>query len=528
MTAEENAAGPIESLRELGQNAAILAVAAGFGQVFSVARELFVASQVGASPELDGLLVALVAPTMFAGLLASGAAAALAPTYAELQARDGRDAALAFVGAIVSWIGVLGLGLVILLVALAPLVVSIAGPGLDAEGRSTALGYVPVVAPILVLSAISGMVTVVLQLERRFWAVGVAWLAGPLASTIVTFALWGQLRLTAFAIALLLNAAITLGVLVVALVRSRLVPRPTLRISRGESTGFVRHATPLTASAFVLQFNLLADRAIGSLLSVGAVSLLRFGENVVKLPLNTIGPAWSQVVYPSLVRSSQSELGARMGEAAHRQMRYVIALFMPVSVATAALAPLIIRVAYERGAFDEADTQGTAGVLAGFAALIVLTMIQAILVGAHNSRRRGLLLMTMGFTNAVLNLIFNVVFGTLLGAAGIALSSSATLAIVLAVMGWRLDREEVGFDAAGLVSVLLRVALASGIVAAPVAAIAWLAPAQPLVASVGLLVLLTLAGAAGYVVVASHLGLAEPAHVIRNSWGTLARRVRPA
>ena len=307
--------------------------------------------------------------------------------------------------------------------------------------------------------SISGLVTVVLQIESRFRAIAVAWLVGPLISLLVTVLLWDSLRLTAFALGLVLNAGATLLFLLGFAWRGGLLVRPALRASGHELVGFARHAAPLTVSASVLQFNLLADRAIASVIGVGAVSVLRYGESIIKLPLNTVSPAWSQVIYPSLVRLTRSDTEDRMGEAAHRSMRYVIALFVPLSVATAALAPLIVQVAYQRGAFTEADTAATAGVLAGFAGLIALTMIQAILVGAHNSRRRGVLLMSMGFTNAILNLIFDVVFGSLFGAAGVALSTSLTVAMVLVVMAWRLDRTEQAFGGRSIVGLLLRAIL---------------------------------------------------------------------
>ena len=126
------------------------------------------------------------------------------------------------------------------------------------------------------------------------------------------------------------------------------------------------------------------------------MSALRYAEGVIRIPMNAIGPAWSAAIYPALVRASLLGESRSLGEAAASAMRYVTVIFVPISVATAAMAPLIVEVAYVRGAFDERAAALTAGALAGFAPLLFLTMANSVLTGAHNARQRGVFLMCDG------------------------------------------------------------------------------------------------------------------------------------
>ena len=172
----------------------------------------------------------------------------------------------------------------------------------------------------------------------------------------------------------------------------------------------------------MLQLNLLTDRAVATLLAPGAVSALRYAEGVIRIPMNAIGPAWSAAIYPALVRASLPDGDIRsMGQAAAGAMRYVTVIFVPLSIATVALAPLIVEVAYVRGAFNEEAWSLTTAGLVGFAPLLFLTMANSVLTGAHNARRRGVFLMQMGILNAVLNAVFDVGLGLAIGVAGIAL-----------------------------------------------------------------------------------------------------------
>jgi putative peptidoglycan lipid II flippase len=404
--------------------------------------------------------------------------------------------------------------MIALLIVLRGPAVQLSGPGLDPPAIAVAAAYLPLLAPILLLAALSGLMSAVFQIEERFTPIAIAWTVGPIASFVITVAGWSTLGLDAFALGLTVNAAGTLAVLVGLAISAGILPRPALRAPRDQIVDFGRHMIPLTISASVLQFNLLTDRAIASLLVSGAVSALRYGENIVKLPLNTLGPAWSKAIYPALVLRAAGHGGSSLGDASHQSLRYVVAIFIPVSVATAALAPILIDVAYRRGAFGDEAASLTAGTLAGFAPLIVLTMAQSVLVSAHNARRRGVLLMSMGFANAIMNLVFNVLFARQIGVAGVALSSSVTLAIALFAMAWRLDRLEPDFRGRALLGVTTRATVASALAAIPVALIAWqAAPSGEPVAGVLSLVGLTLLGAALYGVFAFVVGLREPREI---------------
>lgn len=521
----DNASGS-GSMRDVGRSAALLTVAASLGQVFGIGRELFVAWQVATSAGLDALLVALVFPTMLSGFLASGAATALVPAYAEVERIHGLLAARRLGGVVLTWSAIIGVAIIGLLLLLAGPAVRVAGPGLDPSGSDLAASYLPVLAPILLFATLSGLISALFQVQERFGPIAAAWTIGPLASLIVTVGAWPAYGLTAFAIGLMVNALVTLGVLVAIGLRDGILPGPALRAPRDQLVDFARHAVPLTLSASILQFNLLADRAIASLLTTGAISALRFAENVIRLPLNTLGPAWSKAVYPALVSRAAGRGDSTVGHAAHLSLRYILAIFVPVSVATAALAPVLVDLAYRHGEFDANAAALTSGALAGFAPLVALTMIQAVLVGAHNARRRGVLLMTMGILNAILNLVFDVIFGIAIGVGGVALSSSMTLGIVLFAMGWRLDRLEADFRGRELFGVAVRAGAASLVASVPVALLAWTLPldGNPLV-SLGLLVGLSTLGLAVYTVVSGLIGLREPRDVLVEIWTLLMNRV---
>ena len=369
---------------------------------------------------------------------------------------------------------------------------TITGPGLDDQAQAVAIGYVPLLAPMLVFSAVAGLMAATFQIHDQMRSIAIAWLLGPAASVVITVVLWDKLGLTALALAMTAQQVVTVLVMIVLALRLSILPRITLRADRAESSRFIRHATPLTISASALQFNLLTDRAVGTLIAPGAVSALRYAQGVISLPMNAIGPAWTAAIYPALVRASLLGESQTFGQAVAGALRYVTAIFVPIAVATAALAPVVVEVAYGRGAFDERASVLTAAALAGFAPLIFLTMANSVLTGAHNARQRGVFLMMMGFLDAIMNAVLNVGLGLMIGVAGIALSTSITMGVIQFIKAWRLGTFEEGFPLAGLLVTSVQSLVASLIVAIPIAAIAWnLPPGLGLMANLAVLAGLT-------------------------------------
>lgn len=508
--------GSAPSLRGTAKAAALLTVAGTIGQVFTLARELFVADKVGISIGLDALLVAAVAPIMLSSLLASGTSSAIVPGYLGVLRDQGRRTADRLLGATLTWTVLIGTVLALVVVAASEVAVAVGGPGLDADARDLAASFVPWLAPMLVFSAAAGLLTATFQIHDRVRSIAVAWLAGPVASVVVTVALWEPMGLTALALAMTVQQAVIVAVFVALALRHGILPPVTLRADRTASSGFLHHATPLTISSSVLQLNLLTDRAVATLLVPGAVSALRYAEGVIRIPMNAIGPAWSAAIYPALIRASLLDGSSSLGSAAAGALRYVIAIFVPLSVATAALAPLVVEVAYARGAFDERASTLTAAALAGFAPLLFLTMANSVLTGAHNARRRGVFLMSMGILNAVLNAVFNVGLGLTIGVAGIALSTSLTVGLIQFVKAWRLGSLDEGFPLGDLLAVSARALVASIAAALPVALVAWNLPhGLGIAPGIAALVGLTATGLVGYIVIGRAIGLHEPWTVVR-------------
>src|SRR5215203_5634406 len=126
------------SLHSVGRSVVILTGAAAAIQVLGIVRELFLATQIGATANLDALLIAMILPTTLPSVLTSGAITALVPAYLQVRWADGHLEARRLAGAIVVWVGIGGAAIWVFLVAFAGVVIALTGPGLSDAARTEA------------------------------------------------------------------------------------------------------------------------------------------------------------------------------------------------------------------------------------------------------------------------------------------------------------------------------------------------------------------------------------------------------
>jgi putative peptidoglycan lipid II flippase len=505
------------SFAALGHSVALLTGGTLVAQVLGIGRELFIANQVGLSSTLDALLIALVLPMTLGGVLSSGTITALVPAYVEAEKQAGPHAAREVAGAVLGWVSLAGVLLTIALYALSGPAMAFAGPGLDESSRSAGADFLRVVAPMAALAPAAAILGAVCQAEGMFGTLALSAMTAPGVTLALTLLLWAPLQLGAVAIGNVVGIAASLVLLLAMLGRGPGIPRVNLRIRGLGLRPFFAHALPLTISSGVLQLNPLADRAIASIIAPGAVSALRYAEALARVPISAIGPAWSQALYPTLVRAAAGEDSMALGPATERTLRFTAALFVPLAMLTAAVAPLAVQVAYGRGAFGPEDVAVTTLVVAGFAPLIFVLMLSPVLVAAHNALRHGMILLVTGTLDVALNIAFDFLFGLSLGVAGIALATSLSATLIIGYLAWRLARTTSGFSP----KAVLLTGVRAGLAAAPgTAVIGWLCwqgvigPDTPTLLGLAWLAFLGLVGVVGYALVARTFGPEEAPRMV--------------
>ena len=356
-------------------------------RILGFARDILIATYLGAGPVPDAFFVAFKFPNFFRRLFAEGAFnAAFVPQFAAVLEASGLAAARRFAGETLAVLLVVLLPFTFAAQAAMPWLMVVIAPGFLAtpETFELAVELTRITFPYLLFMAVAALIAGVLNSLDRFAAAA----AAPIVLNVILIAgLVGlRERLPTPAHTLAWGVAVA-GIaqfvwLVAALNRAGAdlrLPWPRLT-PRVRTT--LRLMVPGAIGAGVVQINLVIDVILASTLPAGAISYLYFADRVSQLPLGVVGVAVGVALLPLMSRQLASGDTAAADDSQNRAIEFALLLTIPAAAALIVLPRPVVAVLFEHGAFDPGDTTATARALAAFATgLPAYVMIKALAPG---------------------------------------------------------------------------------------------------------------------------------------------------
>ncbi|MBB1246198.1 virulence factor MviN [Streptomyces durbertensis] len=494
--------------------------------MLGLVRDQTIARLFGAGSETDAFLIAWTVPEFASTLLVEDAMALiLVPAFSLALSRraaaadrtagqkDEQDPVRDLLAATLPRLAAVLAAVAVLALVSAPLLVRMLAPGL--QDPELAVQCTRLTALSLFTFGITGYFSAALRAHRRFAPPAAVYTAYNVGIIGTVLALHPVLGVRAAA------AGVAVGSLLMVLVQlpsflSVLPPRLAALGRRGPATGRPRPArrnrrpavrtaglvglgllAPVVLFALSRQSQVLVERFLGSTLPAGAISHLNYAQKVAQMPM-VLSLMVCTVTFPVVARAMAD--GRR--EDARRRVEGDLALAAAiVLLGTAhviALAPQLIEILFQRGAFTPADTEATASVMRVYAlGLLGHTLVGALARPFFSAAR------PTWFPAAAmaLGLLVTVVAGTLAaphwGIHGIAAANALGITGCAWLLLRGLSTRVVPVDVAAAVGGLTRLVLAAVAATAAGAATAALLPSPwPAAAGGALAVTVTFAGAA--------------------------------
>ena len=420
-------------------------------RLLGFARDTMIAALLGASPVADAFLVAFQLVNVVRRLLTEGALnAALVPAWLRARETGGAIAAAAFAGRVLGTVSAALFVAAALIALVMPLVVAALAPGfvghpamhMAVDDARLMLPYLAFAGPVTVMMAL-------LNAQHRFVLTAFSPLLFNVALIAVMIALltWRQdAGFAALVMAATVGIAGLLQLLILVLRRGTSIATP-LRISfDGQMRGFFGKAIPGMIASSGPQLLVVAGAVIAST-SPSAVSWLYFANRLIELPLGIVGVAMGTVLVPELTRALRADDRSAIVHAQSRSVELAIGLALPATAGLIVLSEPIVRMLFEHGAFDAADTTATAHALIWLALGLPAHVLFKALSPAFFARENTTTPCSAVLKGVALAIAAAFLFGHLFGpegvAAGIAFgawSSALTLAReAAAISGFSID-----------------------------------------------------------------------------------------
>jgi putative peptidoglycan lipid II flippase len=356
--------------RRLAWSTAIFSAATGLSRILGLVREIVAANYFGARGPINAFTVAFQIPNLVRALVADAAlSSAFVPVFSELLEK-GEKARAWRVASTVFWLFLLIVGGVTALFILAAPVLM---PPLTDAYDDLAVTLSQILFPIVVLIGLFGIITGILNSYEQFTIPALTPVFWNLA--IIIGLVVGVPRADTESGKLYVYA----GAIVVGTVIQLLLPLPWLRRLDGRLRVAIDIRDPAVRQVFKLMFPVMLGLG---LINVNAVIGTVFASKLIDptiapnaidkafriymLPQGMFSVAVATILYPSLARLATRGDLAGFRATVSTGLRQINFLLIPAGVASAVLAEPIVRLLYERGAFEPDQTTVVAGALAAF------------------------------------------------------------------------------------------------------------------------------------------------------------------
>jgi putative peptidoglycan lipid II flippase len=442
-------AEPTRRARGLARNTAIFSIATGLSRIAGLVREVVASSYFGTSGAFSAFTIAFQVPNLVRSLFADAAlSAAFVPVFME-QIAHGRKRDAARLASTLLFVMLAALGaLTALFILFASVIMPLfTGDTFDAQLNELTVGLSRVLFPIVLLLGVNGLVVGILNSYEHFSIPAIAplvWNVVIIAMLVVLKPLFhGQNELYAYAIGVLGGTLVQLLMSLPMLARVGFHFEWAFDWRDPRVARVFRLMLPVTIGLGVINFDLLINSSLGTLVSEEAPRAIDAAFRIYMLPQGMFSVALATVLFPTLSRFAAQhdmpELRSTMASGA----RQIYLLLIPAAVFTAVLATPIVRLVYQRGDFTAHSTDLVSTALFWFSFSLPFAGVNLLLTRTFFSLQRPWLPTALAVGNMAIDVVVSVALYKPFGIAGLVLGTVAGNVGMTLGQTWRL-RELLG------------------------------------------------------------------------------------
>jgi len=428
------------------RNTLIFSAATGLSRIAGLVREIVASSYFGTSGAFSAFTIAFQVPNLVRSLFADAAlSAAFVPVFTELLERRQQKEAfrlastlcliiIAALGAITAFF-ILGAGVIM------PLFTS---DKFDAHLDHLTVGLAQVLFPIVVLLGVNGLVVGILNTYDHFSIPAIAplvWNVVIIVVLVISKPMFkGDNAMYAYALGVLLGTIVQLAMSVAVLPRVGFRFQFAFNWRDARIAQVFRLMLPVTISLGIINFDLLINSSLGTLVSEEAPRAIDAAFRIYMLPQGMFSVAVATVLFPVLSRYAARRDLPGLRHTMADGMRLIWMLLTPAAAVTMVLAVPITRLVYQRGAFDDQSTELVSTALFWFSFSLPFSGLNLLLSRTFFSLQRPWIPTGLSLGSLVVNAAVSLALYKPYGVAGLVLGTVVSNLAMAAGQAWGVRR----------------------------------------------------------------------------------------
>jgi putative peptidoglycan lipid II flippase len=404
------------------------------GSVLGLVRDLWLARYFGAGGGTDAFLVSWTVPETAFPLVVEGVMSfVMVPLLSRAIARNEPTGAVheVLAATMPRIVAVLAAGSAAVFVG-APVLVHLIAPGL--ADPALAVTCTRWTSLTVLTFGLAGYLNAALRAHHVFGAPATIHLAYNVGILALIASMHVRYGVVSAAAGVALGSVLMVATQVPSFLRNVGLPRRLLVRANPLALGVV---APIVVFTLSRQAQVFVERFLGSTLPAGTISHLNYAQKVAQLPV-LVALLLATVTFPTLARTVAAGQVEQARRRLESDLRTVAALVLVAAAFLVALAPAVVRVLLQHGAFTAADTAATAAIVRVYAVgLLGQAMVGVLCRPFFTGTRPAWYPAAAMGTGLVVTVAVAVVAAPALGAPGIAAANATgiTLTAVLLLAG---------------------------------------------------------------------------------------------
>lgn len=447
--------------KSIAKGAMVVMGATLLSRLFGFFREMVIANRFGATGETDAYLVAFSVPVGVAMAVAAGISAGFIPVLNSYLVQQDREDANKVANTLINIVFVVLALTVGAAMAGAPFLVRLLAPGFSGEALALTVEMIRIMFPALAFVSLMGIASGFLNSHRHFLFPAL----GPLIASVFIIGaaviLGPAMGIRGLAVGTLAGYICQFLVQVPVMYKKGFRYRLEWDPAHPGVIRVFRLMVPVLAASMAPPLILIVERGLASELGTGSISALNYAFRLMQLPLGLFLMAVSVPIFPALSSFAAQKDLVRLKETLVKGVNVLALIMIPAAAGLIALSVPIVRLLFERGAFEAADTIPTAYALSVYALALLPFAVRDIFRRGFYSMQDTITPVAVTVGGFLINVALDLLLVRIIGLGGLALGAVLTALAEAAALFFLLDRKLAGLPGRSLLVLFLKLGAAS-------------------------------------------------------------------
>ncbi|MCC0666994.1 putative lipid II flippase MurJ [Clostridioides difficile] len=400
-------------------------------KILGMGRELVLSSIYGTGLYTESYLTAMNIPNIIFAAIGTAIVTTFIPMYQDISSKQGEKQAVKFLNNVLNIIVGICIIVAILGVIFSKQLVSIFAIGFEGERFELTVKFTKVLITGIIFIGITSVMSAFLQIKENFIIVGF----GSIPYNIVIII---SIMISTVFGPYVLPVGAVVAMIVQLLFYLFFVKKTDYKYSfyldfKDDSLiKLLALLSPVFIGVAVNQVNSLVDTTLASTLVKGSIPALTYADRLNGFVTGTFTASIVSVMYPMLSKLSAENNQKKFTSSVKSSVNMIIISMIPISVGSIVFANPVVRIIFERGAFDARATQMTATALVFYAVGMTAFGLRDILGKVFYSLQDTKTPMVNGIISVCVNIVLDLILIKPMVHGGLALAtSSSSIACIL-------------------------------------------------------------------------------------------------